>query len=379
VNPQSTDLTVYIGPTIPVPAPPRLVQSIQQVQVTESDSGRSGFQITFADGRTGLGGLTDFPLLEGGSLEPFHRVVLIVTFHGKPKVLMDGVITHQELTPGSKPGSSTITVTGEDVSLMMDLEEKSLPYPAQDETLIATRLILSYARYGLVPVVVPPPAIDFPLPIERIPVQGATDLAYLTTMAKRFGYVFYVTPGPLPLSNTAYWGPPVRAGIPAAALSAGLGPASNVENLTFRHDALAPFQISGQIQDRLTDAVVPVSGVGGLRPPLAAEPDGLPTSPNVRKTLFRKSGVSAAQAVSRAQGAAEASRDTLVVTGRVDTQRYGGVLSARGLVGLRGAGWRHDGLYSIKRVTHVLTRGRYTQDFTLTREGLGSTTPVVRP
>jgi len=191
--------------------------------------------------------------------------------------------------------------------------------------------------------------------------------------------VFYIMPGPAPLSNTAYWGPPIRAGVPAAALSAGPGPERNVEDLAFRHNALAPVQVAGQVQDRLTGTVVPVRGLGGLRPPLAAEGDGLPSSPYVRKVLFRESGVSAASAFARAQGTAEASRDSLTVTGRLDAQRYGGMLSARGLVGVRGVGWQHDGLYNVRQVTHTLTRGQYTQDFTLTREGVGSTTPVVPP
>ncbi|MEW9529288.1 phage late control D family protein [Microbispora sp. NPDC049125] len=379
MNPQSTNLTVLLGAGVPVPAPPRLVESIQRVQVTMSESTRSAFQLVLTDGRSGPGGLTDFPLLTEGSLRPFNRVVLIVTFRGVPAVLMDGVITHQELTPGSAPGSATITVTGEDVSVMMDLEERSAAFPAQDEAAIATRIILGYARYGLVPMVVPPPVTDVPLPIERIPVQDDTDLGHLTAMARRFGYVFFVVPGPAPLSNVAYWGPPMRSGVPAAALSAGPGPERNVEDLTFRHDALAPFQVSGQVQDRLTDAVVPVRSVPDVRPPLAAAPDGSPASPYVRKVLYRGTGVSAAQALAKARGAAESSRDSLVVTGSVDTLRYGGVLRARGLIGLRGAGWQHDGLYHVKQVTHTLTRGGYTQDFTLTREGVGSTTSVVRP
>jgi hypothetical protein len=63
----------------------------------------------------------------------------------------------------------------------------------------------------------------------------------------------------------------------------------------------------------------------------------------------------------------------------LDTVRYGGLLQARGLVGMRGAGALHDGLYYVKRVTHVITKGEYRQNFTLTREGLGTTTAVVRP
>ena len=67
-------------------------------------------------------------------------------------------------------------MTGEDVSVMMDLEEKSAEHPAQDETIIALKLIASYAQYGLIPVVIPPVVIDPPIPIERTPVQQGTDL-----------------------------------------------------------------------------------------------------------------------------------------------------------------------------------------------------------
>ena len=34
---------------------------------------------------------------------------------------------------------------------MMDREERSAEHPAQNETLIALKLIVSYAQYGLIP------------------------------------------------------------------------------------------------------------------------------------------------------------------------------------------------------------------------------------
>jgi hypothetical protein len=46
---------------------------------------------------------------------------------------------------------------------------------------------------------------------------------------------------------------------------------------------------------------------------------------------------------------------------------------------VRGAGYNYDGLYYVKRVKHTLGRGQYKQAFTLTREGKGSTVPMVRP
>ena len=236
----TTTLTLLMGPTVPVPAPPVLLDALDHVEVTTSDTGRSGFQIVFSAGRSGSPDLIDYPLLSQPTLRPFSRVVLLVTFGGPPKVLMDGVITQRELIPGSTPGDGTLTVTGEDVSVMMDLEEKNAEHPAQAENVIATLLIASYPTYGLIPQVIPPPLIDPPIPIKRVPAQRGTDLAYLNTMAARFGFVCYVIPGPAPMTNTVYWGPPVRTGAPQRALTVDMGADTNVEQISFRRTGWPP-------------------------------------------------------------------------------------------------------------------------------------------
>jgi hypothetical protein len=376
---QGTTLRVMVGRTLPVPAPALLIENLERVEVTTSDTDRSGFQLVFAAGRRGPADLADFPLLTLPLLRPFSRVILVVTFAGTPKVLMDGFITHRELTPGTTAGASLLTVTGEDVSVLMDLHEKSVEHTAQDEAAIATRIILDYAQLGLVPQVIPAPTLDQPLPVDRIPVQRATDHRYLTAIAGRFGYIFYVMSGPAERTNTAYWGPPVRVGPPQRALSVDFGTETNVRHISFRSDGLAPTQVVGRVQDRKTNQTTPVRSTGTTRPALAAEPDAQVNLPNVRTTLFRDSGLTATQAQARVQGAAEASHDSLSATGTLDALRYADLLTARGLVGLRGAGAQHDGLYYVKRVTHTLQRGEYTQAFTLTREGVGATTAVVRP
>ena len=55
--------------------------------------------------------------------------------------------------------------------------------------------------------------------------------------------------------------------------------------------------------------------------------------------------------------------------GELDALRYNGLLVPRLLVGLRGAGYSHDGFWYVKQVTHVIRRGDYTQQFQLRREG----------
>jgi hypothetical protein len=67
----------------------------------------------------------------------------------------------------------------------------------------------------------------------------------------------------------------------------------------------------------------------------------------------------------------------VTATGSVDVLRYGSVLKARQLVGVRGAGSAFDGLYYVKSVTSNFKPGEFKQNFTLTRNGLISTLPRV--
>jgi hypothetical protein len=372
-------LTLLIGPTVALPAPPTMIEALSSVEVSHSDDRQSGFQIMFSIGRSGPLDLLDYPLVANPLLKPFNRVVIIVTFNAIPRVLMDGIITHQQMSPSDQPGASTFTITGEDVSVMMDREEKSMQHPAQDETLIALKLIASYAQYGLIPIVVPPLVIDPPMPIERVPVQQGTDLQYLKQMAARYAYVFYVKPGPAPLTNIGYWGPPERLGLPQPALTINMGQATNVESFSVNNNALEPTLVSGQIQDRTTNQSVPVQTFASLRSPLSTMPAWLVNQPNLRRRQFRESGLNAMQALARAQGTTDASADSVVAEGELDAVRYGTPLQARGLVGVRGAGYLHDGVWYVKRVTHTIKKESYKQKFTLARDGLGSITPAVMP
>jgi phage protein D len=80
-------------------------------------------------------------------------------------------------------------------------------------------------------------------------------------------------------------------------------------------------------------------------------------------------------------GLAKASQWAEAVTGEgtLDVLRYGRILKARQLVGVRGAGKAFDGLHYVTSVTHKIQRGSYKQSFQLSRNGLISTIPAVIP
>ncbi|MFJ8579369.1 hypothetical protein [Micromonospora sp. NPDC093277] len=370
-------MSVLAGRTLPLPLPAQVVARLRSARVTESDEERSVFTLAFDAGRSGVGGAFDTPML-ATAVTAGARLVLVVTFGVLPTVLMDGVVTSVELTPGDEPGAATLTVTGEDVSVLLDREERDTEWPALDDYPQVWAILAPYAAQGIVPMVVPPLDMDPPLPIERVPTQHDTDLRHLVMLAQRHGYVAYVIPGPAPGTSTFYWGPPVRVGAPQRALSVDLGPETNVTAPPrFRVDALSPVRVEGAVQDPRSGSTTRVALSTGLRPPLAALPLSLTNSGDVRTRRLRVSGAGITGAYARAQAEVDRSMDAVVGDGELDGARYGAVLRPRGLVGVRGAGWSHDGLWYVRRVVHDLAPGSYRQQFTIVREGYGSTVPVV--
>jgi hypothetical protein len=370
-------LSVLAGPTVPLPLPGPVAARLRSARVTETDEERSVFTLTFDAGRSGPGAALDSPMLSA-PVAAGARVVLVVAFGVLPSVLMDGIVTSIELTPGDEPGAASLTVTGEDVSVLLDREERDAEWPALDDYPQVLAILAPYATRGIVPMVIPPADMDPPLPIERIPTQHDTDLRYLTALAGRHGYVAYVVPGPAPGTSTFYWGPPVRVGLPQPALSVDLGPETNVTAPPrFRVDALSPLRVEGSVQDPRSGSVVPVRSAASLRPPLSALPLWLTHAGDLRTRRLRESGTGTTTAYARAQAEADRSIDAVVGEGETDGARYGTVLRPRGLVGVRGAGWSHDGLWYVRRVVHELSPGSYRQQFTIARDGYGSTVPAV--
>jgi hypothetical protein len=368
--------TLLMGATVPLPLSAQLTEAVRQIEVSHSDEARSGFQITFAVGRNRYCGQTDYGLLQDPQLQPFNRVIILLVINALPRKIMDGIITHIELNPQNIPSASTLIITGEDISVMMDREEKIVVHPAQNEVVIANKLIAEYAQYQLIPEVIAPPVSDTPNPLERIPTQHGTDRDYLESLAERYAYIFYVAPGPEPFTNTAYWGPPKRIGLRQKALSVNFGPATNVTQINFQHDALVPTLYQAILLDEANHRKLPIQILKGSRKPLSRTGAAM-IRPNkrFRENLYDENY---AQALALLQAQTDKSTEAVVIaTGEVDMVRYGDILQVHGLVAVRGAGTSYDGEYYVKEVTQTFGHSIYRQQFTLTRDGTGTTLPTL--
>ena len=365
-------LTLMVGPMIAVPVGADVIQALQSVQVTTSSGQRSGFQITLAVSKRSSLMTT---LIPAGYFDPGIRVIIVVTMNGTANVLMDGLITRQELNVSNDLGQSVLTITGEDVSVAMGLIDFQIPYPAMAAFARVALIVAKYAMFGIVPLTIPEPIPDVASPTSQFATSDGTDLAYVEALAKKVGYVFYVEPGPVPGTNIAYWGPDVRVGVPQSALNVDMDAMTNVESLSFTNDGMSRVQPYVIVQEPISKLPIPIPipDISPLRPPLAAKPALALRVQQLKDTAK----LNPFQAAANALGAAAESADAIVASGRLDVIRYGGVLKARGLVGVRGAGLAYDGLYYVKSVTHNIKQGEYKQSFSLTRSGTISLTPNV--
>lgn len=368
-------LTLMIGPAVPVAAPKVVMQALRSVQVT-SGRDRSGFQLTFSVGK-------DSPLLKtllpAGYFDPIStRVVIVATVSGFPHVLMDGLVSQQELAPSNEPGQSTLTITGEDLSLAMDLVDTTIPHLQVPIVGRVYLLLAKYAALGIAPIVIPPPIPTVEVATSKHETQTGTDRGYLKSLASRVGYVFYVEPGPAPLTSIAYWGPDVRLPVPQPALNINMDAHTNVESLSFSLDGLAKTLTIATILDPFTNKIpipVPVPNVSVFHPPLGARP-----TPPARVELKSDfANLSPDKAAEKILGLMMNNSDAITASGSLDVVRYGRPLRARMIVGVRGAGLAYDGLYYVNSVTHQIKQGEYKQSFTLSRDGLISNTPKVLP
>jgi hypothetical protein len=365
-----------VGPVVPVPVPQVVLDVLTSVQVTHNSGDRasSGFQLTFTLSNNSP--LQTLFLLSGGGVIPLIRVIIIVTVNGVPNVLIDGVVTKQNIAPGTDPGKSSLTVTGVDLTAVMNLVDFSgVPFPAMPAEAQVAVILSKYAVFGVIPLIIPSILIDVPVPIERIPSQQGKDLEYIYQLADNVGYVFYINPGPAPGTNVAYWGPEIKVGPPQPGLNINMDADTNVESLSFNFDAESKTMPILFIQnpETMVPISIPLPDITPLNPPLGLVP---PLSLNV-EYVTGTAKLTPIQAALIAMAKAAKSADAVSGSGTLNVLRYGRALQARQLVGVRGAGPAFDGLYYVKSVTHNIKHGEYKQSFTLTRNGLISTSPRV--
>lgn len=367
-------LTLMMGSFTASPVPQPVIDALTEVQVNSALGSQGGFQLKFTLGKQS-------PLqrmLASGFFDPRTRVIIAVTVNGSNEVLMDGIITKQDVAPSSASGKSTLTITGLDLTALMDfIDLTGIPYPALPLAVIVELILAKYLVLGVVPAAIPTLISLISNPLESYPKQQGTDYAYITSLAQQVGAIFYLDPGPQPGMSLAYWGPDLARMFGGAqpAISIDFDASSNIDSLSFSYDGTLATQYVVTIIEKNSKLPIPipVPNIDILKPRLSSQSPPILKVTQITPSASENPMEAALQAVGKMFDTA----DVISASGQLDVLRYGRVFKARQLAEVRGAGQSYDGQYYVKSVTHNIKRGEYKQSFTLARGGVGSTVTTV--
>jgi hypothetical protein len=351
-----------------------IIDAVDRIVVRQEHDGASTFQLVLnADESARVE--DDLPIVGGKVFAPGNRVRIGVRLGSTECWLVDGAAVYAELVYGAATGTFTYSIIGEDLSVFMRLQEKAAEWPGRSAAQIVREILANYASYGLQSSVTAPENDVTPDTSAWIRQQNGDDLSYVRALGRPYGFIFGLHCGTTTSApTTAYWGPPPRATSNLPALRLGDGTSSDVTSISFSYDgSSAQLYAGGSRDDTAGDAALAVaSSTEWSLTKLASSPSV--TSTLARTRRFIDPSAAGALARSSVDGLAQASaRDAARAVASIDGMEYGAVVTPASLLAVRGAGATYDGNYYVERVEHTLARGSYTQEITMSREGLGST------
>jgi hypothetical protein len=346
-----------------VPAPQPVLDAVQEIEVETASEEAGMFRLRLGISKTAIG---DWSLLQEDIFRPLLPVAIRVqTGSGVPEAILNGYVSGQEVT-WAEGEVSTLEVTGMDVTAVMNLQEKVMPWPNLPDSAIAAAI---FGQYAVVPQIQPTPPVL--LEPEGTTTQRGTDIRFLRQLARRNGFDCYVQPEPTSGVDFGYFQPPDLFGLPQAVLNADLGPETNVTGVTLRYEMLRPTTAIAATLDTSTKSPQPALAPVALERPLGLEGTLLRVlPPPIARPADSGLGRSA-ELQTWAQALVDRSTWSIVAEGTVGADV--GVLRPGKVVNVRGLGRLYNGSYYVTRVHHQIGRDSYTQRFEAKRNAVGMT------
>jgi hypothetical protein len=286
---------------------------------------------------------------------------------GRWTPLIDGPVVGIHRRMRSGPGQSVAVVVVRDDSESLNRREATTRFENQADHEIARALF----REG--PQIASTEIDETPRPPTGQPpvvFQNGTPMQLLRRLAARHpGFHARVRPGTTPGQSIGCFRavPTEPDGLPPLTL---LGPERTATAFDVRHQANRPATVRAATIRLIDKQLVAATA----RPSAAARLGDEPTVPDrdageVLLSPYRDAGIDPQRAA-----AAEADRSSYSdeATGEVVPGCYGGILEPYRVVPARGVDAQRSGNYLIHRVTHHLTRSRYSQRFVLRRNASSS-------
>ena len=343
------------------PADDALYTDMRELEVDERQDSATTFRL-----RVGLtkqpGGDWNYPGDDRFSL--FTNVGVAVGFIGSAETdpfgnsigggglepVFDGYLTQVNLHLGAGADDAYLEALGMDASVLLSLEEKAASWPNMADSDIVQQIVSDYG-YNVQVEPTQPVRQD----TETLMIQRTNDAQFVRSLARRNGYEFYFRKD--------------LSGTPQPALSIQFGEDTNLMSFEAVLTGLRPLVIDTQQVD--VHAKQANDGNAGSIQLASLGQNDLSALISTKLDALITPLQAQAQMLLVAQPTDDEAGWFIEATGEINSNAYGQVLRAGGLVLLKGAGQQYSGKYYVTRVTHLIkSGGSYVQRFEARRNAL---------
>ena len=330
---------------------------LKEIKVDMSRSAATSCTLVFDSIRDESG---EWTVQDAGILDPWKTIQVQAVFGDVVEDVMSGYIKEVKVEYPEDMSSASVTVTGQDESLLLDREHVRRTWSTSADPLSDGQIVARIAQ-----------ATNLSAEAE----EGLTntslnsDGTYITLLKERAGangYELYVRNG------TIYFHPIQLEGTPQATIMVYAGPATNCLRFSAQYDGHKPERVRViRSVDTGTDnddqSIAPDLALLGTTA-ANSEASGLPPFEWV---MQQPNGATSAEVQARAQAKANENAWKIKAEGELDGALYGHVLFTHATVEVDGAGLQYGGLYYVDEVSHKFSADGYRQTFKLLRNALG--------
>jgi hypothetical protein len=327
------------------------------IEVSERSGEATSYRIDYnLDIRDG-----DLPLLVDGRLDPGSEFSILVPTESEVHCLVKGPVHGQQIRLKHGGAGSMLTVIGSDTSMVMDHETRTIQWDDVTDSDAVTSIL---ANYGYTLDVEATSAGHFT--DKHALIQRDSDLRFVNRLARRSGYLFWVTCDASGVETAHFKRPPLE-GQPDTELIINLD-SPTIESFDITWDVERPTSVIGLQLD--LNSLSDIDGGVAVSPQTVLGDQGLQAiTGDARSVHVLAPADDAGNLQARGNGLLTESDWFIRATCETTLHALGGLVRVHTLVNVRGAGSRYSGTYFVSAVRHLIDAAAHRMEVTLLRNG----------
>ncbi len=336
--------------------PTDLIGGASQVEVYERLGDTTLYSIRFPDDIVN----DDFPQLVNKKLDPGAVIAITVPINNKPECLVKGPVHSQQIQMLHGGQGTGLEVRGADSSIRLDREFNSSVWSNVTDS---EAVIAIVSQYGLIPDVRGTNTRH--LETKHSLIQRDTDLQFIRRLARRNGYLFWITCNVL--VETAHFKRLSLSEQPKVDLIINREN-NNISAFEIFWDVERPTSVEGSQLDLTNKSAIDGKVRESPQKSLGAKSLKKITN-DVRSTHVAAPGDDAGNLQARGEGVLIDTQWFIKARCQTSVKQLGKLVRAHMIVNVIGAGSRHSGKYLVSGVKHLIDATGHLMEIELIRNG----------